>query len=234
MRLLTIDNDKIKKSQDFGYLTVGIHLAPSSLSGNNACKWASKGCIAACLNSAGMGAFSTTQIARIAKTNYLFDRQSDFMAQLCKEIKSAQKKADKLGLKLAARLNLTSDIVWEAIPCDGFANIFEAFPSVQWYDYTKSLPRVMANKIANYHLTFSRSETSSSHLKCDIALANGFNVAIPFSTKKGEALPESYQGIPVIDGDLHDLRFLDGKSVVVGLRAKGKAKGEKSGFVVNV
>jgi hypothetical protein len=37
----------------------------------------------------------------------------------------------------------------------------------------------------------------------------------------------------VIDGDLSDLRFLDRTGVVVGVRAKGKAKKDVSGFVVH-
>ena len=53
-----------------------------------------------------------------------------------------------------------------------------------------------------------------------------------FSTHRGDALPGTWHGFPVIDGDLHDCRFLDPKGVVVGLRAKGGGKGSQSPFVV--
>ena len=38
---------------------------------------------------------------------------------------------------------------------------------------------------------------------------------------------------PVVDGDKSDLRFLDGENVIVGLIAKGQAKKDQSGFVIN-
>lgn len=232
--ILTTDNEKIHKSREFGFYTVGIHLAPASLSGYNVCKWASKGCRLACLNTAGMGAFSTVQKARIDKTKRFFEERESFMLQLCLEIGKAKTKAVRLGLKLAVRLNLTSDIAWEDISFGGYQNIFAAFPDICFYDYTKSIQRVLSNKLPNYSLTFSRSETSKNHFACEVALKNGSNVAIPFAVKKGEPLPENYLGLRVIDGDKHDLRFLDGKSVVIGLRAKGKARKDLTGFVVNV
>jgi hypothetical protein len=65
-------------------------------------------------------------------------------------------------------------------------------------------------------------------------MERGENVAVVFSSKKGEDLPVTWQGREVIDGDLHDLRFLDGKNKVVGLRAKGKARKDGSGFSVTI
>ena len=60
-------------------------------------------------------------------------------------------------------------------------------------------------------------------------LDNGGNIAVIFDTKKGEALPTSFWGFPVVDGDKSDLRFLDADNVVVGLRSKGKAKKAPTG-----
>jgi hypothetical protein len=60
------------------------------------------------------------------------------------------------------------------------------------------------------------------------------NVAVVFNTKKGKPLPKTYYGIKVVEGDDTDLRFLDSKRVIVGLRAKGNAKKDRSGFVVEV
>jgi hypothetical protein len=54
-------------------------------------------------------------------------------------------------------------------------------------------------------------------------------VAVVFRNK----LPEAWKGFPVVSGDESDLRFLDPKGHVVGLIAKGKAKQDRSGFVVD-
>jgi hypothetical protein len=79
---------------------------------------------------------------------------------------------------------------------------------------------------ANYHLTFSRKENNQAMV--ELIAKMGGNVAVVFADK----LPATYLGKPVIDGDETDLRFLDGKGVIVGLKAKGKAKKDESGFVV--
>jgi len=103
------------------------------------------------------------------------------------------------------------------------------FPLVQFYDYTK-IPRPYLRARGNYHVTFSLSESNSA--TAIDALKHGVNVAAVFHVKRGQPLPETFLGAPVIDGDLHDLRFLDGyRGAVIGLRAKGKAKRDTSGFV---
>jgi len=230
MKILTSSNAKIQKGQKYGFLTMGIHLAPSKLSGYNTCLWASNGCKLACLNTAGHGAFNSVQKSRIEKTKFFFEDQNCFMAQLQKEIVSAKKKAEKLGLKLAIRLNLTSDIPFEAIKIEG-KNIMETFPDVVFYDYSKSRARVekyLKGKLpSNYSLTFSRAESNEKEVHRLLAL--GANVAVVFRN----ALPPFYAGKPVIPGDDSDARFLDPKNVIVGLLQKGKAKGDKSGFVVD-
>ena len=69
------------------------------------------------------------------------------------------------------------------------------------------------------------------------ALASGVNVAVVFNTRKGKALPTTWNSLPVIDGDAHDLRFLDPRTphgIIIGLRAKGRARKDTSGFVVNL
>jgi hypothetical protein len=110
------------------------------------------------------------------------------------------------------------------------------FPDVQFYDYTKNYIRFEKELPANYHLTFSRSETN--HDKAMEILSKGFNVAIVF-----DKLPETFAGYEVINGDENDLRFKDKKGVVVGLKYKkitGSGGAEKnklafeSGFVLKV
>ena len=231
--ILTVANYKTLKGRVVGFETFGIHFAPANLSGYEVCHKRTKGCTLSCLNGAGMGAFSTTQTARKEKTKTFFEDRENFLDQLINhEIPNAIKKAEKKGLTAVFRLNLTSDVEWENVKFQG-ETIFEHFPNVQWSDYTKNLDR-LALQIPNYHLTFSRAETKWSQIQAEIALKKGFNVAFVFNTKKDQPLPKQYNGFKVIDGDENDLRFKDEKGVIVGLRAKGPAKKDKTGFVVNV
>ena len=132
-------------------------------------------------------------------------------------------RARRLGLKPAVRINGTSDLPWLA------QELAAAFPNVQFYDYTKH-PKPWLRTLPNYHLTFSYSGRNLED--CLEALRHGVNVAVVFTTRRGEALPETWNRFPVKDGDSHDCRFLDPTGVVVGLRAKGMAKGSQSPFVV--
>ena len=228
--LLTPDfaNAKTAKSQGFGFASYILHLAPSKVSGYNVCPAASKGCAAACLNTAGRGRFDSIQESRIRKTLYFIKFQKEFMAHLYTEIKKLEIKAKKDGLKPVVRLNGTSDVPWENLKIDG-QNLFQLFPNVQFYDYTKVLIRLAKLKamdLKNYNVTFSCSE--SNWTECVTAMGLGFNVAVVFDT-----IPKTYQGFNVINGDdSHgDLRFLDAPNSIVGLRAKGDAKKDLSGFV---
>jgi hypothetical protein len=109
-----------------------------------------------------------------------------------------------------------------------YTNIFEAFPNVQFYDYTKVLGRKVQG-ISNYHLTFSAADGNDGDVTK--AISQGYNIATVFGIKKTVPMPELYLGTPVYNGDESDLRFLDPKGVIVGLYAKGKAKKDTSGFV---
>ena len=232
MKLLTTANAKILKGEKEGWMTMGIHLAPANLSGYNVCYWASRGCTDSCLNTSGHGAFSTVQAARIAKTKLLKENFDLFAAQLIKEIKAAVKSAAKKGMRLAIRLNLTSDIPWELLDVQDGKTLFEIFPEITWYDYTKGYKRMLdfldGKMPANYSLTFSRSESNEKFVHA--IRARGGNVAVVFR----RSLPASWHGTPVVNGDKNDLRFLDARGVVVGLVDKGKARKDNSGFVVEV
>lgn len=233
MSLLTVGNPKLLKGEKKGYLSSVLHFAPADLSGKEVCPKRTAGCTAACLNTAGRGGIfkkgETTNViqqARIRKTKMFFEQRDVFMFQLVKEIQKTIKKAEKLGLTPVFRLNGTSDIAWEKYGVFGgdSKNIFEAFPDVQFYDYTKINNRKVKH-IPNYHLTFSKADGNDMDVR--IALSNGMNVAAVF-----HEVPETYLGRKVINGDETDLRFLDPKGVIVGLKAKGKAKKDTTGFVV--
>lgn len=246
--LLTVGNPKTAKGEGYGYLTAIMHLAPEKVSGRNVCPHASAGCAAACLNTAGRGGIgldadglNMIQAARIRRTRFFHRDRAAFMAQLVEEIRKHKRAASRHGLRPAVRLNGTSDLPWEAFPVtrkwrDGseqtFPNIFAAFPSVTFYDYTKWPMRLRkVAGIPNYSLTYSVSEHPEADKRAAEYLAAGRGVAVVFDCGKSESLPTSYLGAPVIDGDATDLRFTDAPGVIVGLRAKGRAKKDTSGFV---
>lgn len=233
MKLLT-KNSKLEKGEGEGWISVGIQMAPANLSGYEVCKWRSKGCSAVCLNKSGNGWYPKIQESRKNKTKFFFEQPELFKEQLVKEFIYWIKKANTLGMKLACRLNVLSDIEWETVKIKDDKNIFELFPMVQFYDYTKSISRVIDNNIPNYSLTYSRKETPVSEIHSLMALNKNKNVAIVFNVKRTKPLPTNYKGYSVIDGDKTDLRFLDPKGVIVGLRTKGKAHSDKTGFVVSV
>lgn len=232
-KLLNNGNAKTSKGEKLGWITYGLHLAPFNLSGKNVCSHASKGCAAACLNTAGRGAMSNVQSARIAKTQKFFADKEAFTWQLAKEIGNAVKLATKKGMKPCFRLNLTSDLPWENIKVESHGkklSLMEMFPNVQFYDYTKNFKRMLSflkgEMPKNYHLTFSRSECNDD--KVSIVKELGGNIAAVFRNE----LPKAWKNVQVIDGDETDLRFLDGKNKIVGLVEKGLAKKDKSGFVI--
>jgi len=229
MSLLNSGNAKTRKGEKKGFITYGLHLAPSNLSGFNVCKDASAGCAAACLNTAGRGAMSSVQRARIAKTRLFFSDKQKFLSDLWVEVEKSISSAARKEMTPCFRLNLTSDLPWEKIKFNG-QSVLEAFPNVQFYDYCKSPERmtqfINGQMPKNYHLTFSRSETNG-----EIALAilkSGGNVAMVFR----KSLPSSFFGHEVIDGDETDLRFLDGAGKIIGLKEKGLAKKDETGFVL--
>ena len=226
MKLFTTGNPKIMKGEKKGYLSFVLHLAPANLSGYNTCAKATDGCKQACLNTAGRGGIfkkgestNVIQQARIRKTKMFFEQRDQFMADLESDIRAGIKQAEKMNMIPAFRLNGTSDLAWEKY------GIIEKFPEVQFYDYTKIVGRKVSH-LKNYHLTFSNADGNINDVLK--AKSNGMNVAVVFRKE----LPATYLGRKVINGDETDLRFLDEKNVIVGLKAKGKAKKDTSGFVV--
>ena len=219
-------NPKTNKSMKKGFYTPVLHMLPANLSGFNVCPKASTGCKMACLNTAGRGGIikkgestNVIQEARRKRTLYYFQERDSFYAQLSREIKNAENRAKKRGLKLAIRLNGTSDLRHEN------SQIMQEFKHVQFYDYT-AIPN-RRNLPTNYHLTFSRKENNNSDVLK--AIKNGLNVAVVFE----KYLPKTFLGLPVFNGDETDLRFKDPKNHIIGLVAKGKAKKDNSGFTVN-
>ena len=204
-------------------LTFGLNLAPSDQSGKiNVCPKASPTCRKDCLYFAGRGAFSNVVNSRINKTLYLHYEREAFYSQLAEELYKIDKRH---GSNYCVRLNVLSDLNHLKQLKNVGLNVNNL--SGQFYDYTKVLAYLNYHSVnfPNYHLTFSRSENNES--ECQEALKLGYNVAVVFGN-----LPKLFWGLPVIDGDLNDERFVDAKNIIVGLRAKGRMKKDLSGFVV--
>jgi len=235
MKLLSYSNTKTVKGEKLGVKTAILYLAPGSISGTNLCPFASIGCLSACLYTAGMGIFSNVQASRKKKTRLFLDNRKAFVEMIKHDIRSHIKRAKKENMIPAVRLNGTSDVSWELEKGFDGKNLMESFPDVQFYDYCKSPFRALKmsqGKLpSNYHLTFSKSESNIFQVR---ELIGRVNVAMVFSTKKGEALPAEYMGRKVIDGDETDARFMDEKGVIVGLRSKGSGKKDTSGFVIQL
>ena len=219
-------NSKLEKSNKVQdkYLNVNMYMHPSS---TKICPYQDIAkCKEPCLNTAGLGGvYKSIQDARKRKTDLFLNDRDTFMEYIIEDITKFVNYCDKKGKLPAVRLNGTSDIQWETIKVNG-KTIFEIFPTVQFYDYTK-IPTRKIKHIPNYHLTWSYSEANQKY--ADRFSDVEHNKAVVFNTK---TLPSFFKGLKVIDGDTHDMRFLDEDNVVVGLRAKGKAKTDTSGFVI--
>lgn len=238
--LLTIGDAKTSKGEKLGYKTAILYMSPYKQNerGKNLCPNASPGCAAACLFTAGRGKFSNVKQARINKSNYFLNNRTEFILQLFDEINFLGK---KWGNKLVIRLNGTTDIPYENITVKDNKNIFELFPNLQFYDYTKDFKRVVRNDLPNYHLTFSMAETAANKLQSYDLLRSGYNVAAVFNkdlynnvlNKNVTTLQGKDCKVNLVDGDISDLRFLDKKGSLIMLKAKGDANKDKTGFVIN-
>jgi hypothetical protein len=229
MKLFTdgFANPKIAKGENQWYSTKILHLAPAKLSGYEVCSSRSPGCTISCLNTAGRGRMSPIQIARKNRTLFFFEDRLGFFAQLQKEITAFVKKCNKEGKRPAIRLNGTSDLIWEQLA----PKLFDQFPEVQFYDYTKHAKRCLSGWALpfNYHLTFSKSEKNDSKVT-EVLECGKVNVVAVFNV-----IPTSWNGYSVYNADENDLRFLDPPAPAIGgLKAKGKAKHDKTGFTILV
>lgn len=252
-RLFSTDNAKAAKASGYGYLNAVHYMAPATLGGvGNLCSHASWQCIALCLGQySGQAAMvsdleldtNPTRESRKLKAQLFMRERGNYMNRLARDIVKLDARATQEGLKLCVRLNGSTDIVWERVSFTIDAKTAKAlrlpayagrvmtlpqiFPAIQFVEYTKN-PTRLGKAPANLDLTLSYSGDNAQ--ACVDALLAGHNVAMVFHG----ALPESFAGFPVINGDLHDLRHLDRKGgVIVGLTPKGrKAKLDQTGFVV--
>lgn len=219
MQLLS-SSAKVEKCRHVGVLARVLYFTPGVF-----CPSATQGCIHTCLgHTSGRMSFPTHTAARDARTALYLERPVVFMKRLRAELTLLEAEALQYGLRPAVRLNGTSDLLWERVDPDLFAD----FPEIQFFDYTKINHRMLGFLDGvlppNYHLTFSVDACSKG--QASYVIGRGGNVAVVFWPH----LPNKWWGFPVIDGDRHDARFLDQKGVIVGLRAKGLARVDIHGF----
>jgi hypothetical protein len=232
-RLLTVANPKTRKGESHGYLTAILHLSPAATAGmRTVCSFSTPACRRFCLTWQGRGGIfaagrrtNAIQRARKRRTRYYLTDPAGFLRDLRHDVATLRRDAARHGLTPALRPNGTSDLPGLALM------IAAGYPDLQVYDYT-AVPQPWKRTRPNYHLTFSRKESNDA--ACRDALANGVNVAVVFGVKRTAPLPPTFWGLPVVDGDRTDLRFLDARGVVVGIRAKGTARKDRSGFVVRL
>jgi hypothetical protein len=223
--LLAFGTDaKTVKGEAEGVMTGILYLLPD----DKLCPMAANaGCREGCLVSAGRGAFNSVKQGRKRKTDLFYADPVAFVDYLAHEIRLAIKRADKAGMALAIRLNGTSDIPFENYKGSNGLSLMDIFPTVQFYDYTKLPTRKVP---ANYHLTVSYSGANVKY--AEKVQKTAHNIAVVFRDR--DSIPTHYLGRRVINGDKTDLRFTDDSGIVVALYAKGAAKKDRSGFVVDV
>lgn len=223
---------KIAKADKYQEMTYIIYLSPADSSGFNVCAGATKECIEACLTESGHGRIDTSgriKQARINRTKLFYYNREFFMRWVIAEISAYRAMAKRKGYRFSVRINGTSDLSLKTFKLSG-VNILEYFPDVQFYDYTKIYKRInLLSEYANYDLTYSFNGHNWS--ECKDALNNGMRVAMVFL----DVLPDFYNGFKVIDGDAYDMRYMDLKNVIVGLKfkkVKNKIDYDKSPFIV--
>jgi hypothetical protein len=238
---INVSSKLAKNAKVFNTYTYCIYLAPAKTSGYNVCPYSTPECRLGCLATSGRAGMeliankTTIHDCRIKKTRLLKEHTHFFMQWMIAEINGFIRKAKRDNVSFSIRLNGTSDIDWRKIFIDG-KNIFNIFPDVQFYDYTKN-PNKFSDLPNNYHLTFSY--TGRNATVCKALLQKGFNVAVVFNLKKNESLPAMFGGYKVIDGEVSDFRPKDIKGVILGLKFKriadkyNEMKILNSPFVVN-
>lgn len=224
MHLLTLNQTKMLKSGDKGFLSAILNLQPSyGYKHVYTCPFSTTGCREACLKYTGRNHMVMAEAARIRKTQLLADAKDLFLSMLIGDLAALERKANRENLLPTCRLNGLSDIDWTRYKLYN-KTVFEHFPGIQFIDYTKR-PNLwkQAIKYPNYHLTYS-IKRSSRPKTIEAYFAAGFNCAQVFY----DTLPKQYLDRPVIDGTKHDLRHLDRRGALVGLKflkpiIKGKA-----------
>ena len=230
-------NAKTRKGEKLGVDTGILYMIADSQAtpkGETLCPWAKIAkCNKACLLTAGRGRMTSVEMSRMYKTLYYLQMRQDFLARLRRELAAHERKAAKAGRKAGFRFDGTTDTG------RGY-ELAQEFPQIEMYDYSKGVARSIGfnDKLPNYFVTLSYSGADAEYAAEVLeAVRAGQNASVVFRTREmlERAMRDGWNGLQVIDGDEHDARFLDPRgSVIVGLPAKGKAKNDRTGFVVDI
>ena len=186
------------------------------------------GCMEDCLVGAGLAeVYESINLARQARTDYWHNEQERFLVQLSRELENFSRLCAKQRVQGVVRLNVMSDVSWEE------HTIPQSFPELQFYDYTKKARRFHGQRQPdNYRLMFSYSGAKhyQSQVQSFLKSYSDAPMAVVFRNKN---FPETFMGRPVINGDDSDWVNVNHRGVVVGLVAKGPAKTNTNGFVVD-
>jgi hypothetical protein len=248
MRILSPPNAKGAKNLELGYYTTMLQLAPATVSGYNVCAMSGE-CAIDCIFYSGHGVFPSVKDARINRTRRFFYDRAGVLKDLHSDIEAGERKARKMGVRHACRLNTFSDLRWERID----PSLFSSHSDTIFYDYTK-LPWKMADFLddklpGNYELTYSFSERADLWFTKEV-LRRGGNVSVVYHCEglpedadlQFEALQQRIGQDPVlielfaaakwlVNGDLDDCRFLDPAGSLVALYAKANAEVDAPRFV---
>ena len=207
------DNAKTSKGLSLGYRTAILYMTPSrhEINGKivNSCTMSNKACETLCLAKSGHGMKPIVKNARLERSKMFYENNDLFLKDIEREIKNHIKYSAKKNLIPVVRMNGTTDL--------NFFNIVRKFPNIIFYEYTKNIEMALnPEKPENLHYTFSYSGTN--FLDCLKALENNINVAMVF--ERNLKKPLTLLGYELIDGNNHDLRFLDDKGKIVALDFK--------------
>jgi len=223
---------KIEKSARKEVDTLILYLAASNNAGVELCKSATRECRMLCLVCSGRAKMESKRdhskrriaIARVIKSWIMHYREDIARAVLAHEIVSKQKSALRKGRSFACRLNGTSDI--------DHSKTISAFPSVEFYDYTKN--NLLDSLPQNYSITYSFANLSPARVRqYRKAIAMGLNIAVPVHAdafKRATSLPYAF------DADRDDLRHLDAESGQLAIlkikKSPNYESGKQSDFVL--
>ena len=242
-RYLLSESVKVIKGEKVGYLTgVQYMTANLKIGKDHTCAGEKKAkcgewCLVMSGHMAGKGAIE----ARADRLALLTRNPSLYFELLSRELRALEKRAARKGFKPAGRLNGTTDLDWTRITFEG-RTIFEHFPGITWYDYTK-VPTIAENySRAGVSITFSFYKKVPIDTLIGL-LDRGVNIAIAYRDRLPIAQVLGGRMVDVINGDEHDLRFLDRRGVIVGLKYKNQTMHDRarevnqttdqSGFIVS-
>ncbi len=245
-KLLSVNQAKLDKSgKTIGVLTVGLTMSPADesapfIKGHNACAGSTAACRAVCVgNATGQAAISALLefdghlLARLGRTTLRHYCRDLFDVREARELAAARRKADRLGYGLAYRPDVATD----------YQDGRQGADLDMVYGYT-AISSAMRRDDGTLR-AFSRKDTATSDRLARRWVSEGFPVAVVFAVKKGQPLPATWHGAPVIDGDLHDVWPMQDNpttgapisdsygqhGVVVGLRMKYANNGQRDAII---